>query len=352
MIETAPLTPRQEDILQTIVSTHITTAEAVGSRTVAKKIGYSLSPASVRNVMADLEEMGYVRQPHTSAGRVPTEIGYRLYVDDLMEMYEVVPEQQLWIERLYRSRIKQLEELFELSTNLLSIATHYTAVVQTPTTAAETIKRVDLVPLDARKVVAIIVTHTGEVRKCISAVPDDMMEYEIGRVEAFANEKLCSLAFSEALEMLDSIQDSDDAEDEKPAGLLKVLLEEILAEDDARDVFLDGVENIFDQPEFADLDLLRPVLSVLDKKRCLNELLECCILKGEATEVCIRIGSENPLDGIRSCSIVASPYRVGGRMSGAIGVIGPTRMEYSRASSLVAFVAGRLGSVLTEMCGG
>lgn len=352
MNQAIPLTRRQEDIFQTIVKTHITTAEAVGSRTVAKKIGYVLSPASVRNVMADLEEMGYVRRPHSSAGRIPTEIGYRLYVNDLMEMHEVEPEQQFWIERLYQSRVKQIEELFDLSTKLLAMATHYTAVVQTPAAATETIRRVDMVPLDARKVVAVIVTHTGEVRKRISMLPEGTTDSEIKRVAAFANEKLCSLTFSEARALLNSPQDQACPEDEELAGLAMVLLEEVLSEDEVRDVLLDGVENIFDQPEFADINRLRPVLSVFDKKRRLNELLEYCIPENETANVCIRIGSENPFDDVRSCSIVASPYRVDGRTCGVIAVVGPTRMEYSRACSLVAFVAERLGGVLTEMCGG
>ncbi len=352
MIKEAPLTRRQEDILQAIVITHITTAVAVGSRTVSQRMDYALSPASVRNVMADLEEMGYVRRPHTSAGRVPTESGYRLYVDDLMEASGVEPEQQLLIERLYRSRVKRLGELFELSTKLLSMATHYTAVVQTPAVRMETIKRVHLVPLGERKAVAIVVTHTGEVRKCVSVLPEDTTDHEIERAAALANRKLDSLTFPEARETLDSLGGAACPEDERLACFLRELFEKVLSEDEAREVYLDGVENIFDQPEFADLDRLRPVLSVLDKKNCLNELLECCIPEDDGFDVCIRIGSENPLDGVRSCSIVASPYCVGGRHGGAIGVIGPTRMEYSRASSLVAFVADQLGGVLTEMCGG
>jgi heat-inducible transcriptional repressor len=352
MIQEIPLTRRQEDILQTIVKTHITTASAVGSRTVAREIGYPLSPASVRNVMADLEEMGCVRQPHTSAGRIPTEVGYRIYVNALMETYDVEPEQQLWIDRVYRSRIEQIEELFDLSTKLLSMATHYTAVAQTPATATETIRHVDFVPLDARKVVAVVVTHTGEVKKRISTLPEDATDREIRRIAAFANEKLCSLTFSEARALLDSTGDSACPEDEKLGGVVMILLDDVLSEDAARDVFLDGIENIFDQPEFADINMLRPVLSVFDKKRYLNELLGYCVPEDEAADVCIRIGSENPLDGVRSCSVVASPYRVDGRTLGVIAVVGPTRMEYSRACALVAFVAERLGGVLTEMCGG
>ncbi|UCD57055.1 MAG: heat-inducible transcription repressor HrcA [Candidatus Hydrogenedentota bacterium] len=345
------LTERHKDILQAIINTHIATAEAVGSRTVAKKMGFSLSPASIRNVMADLEEMGYVRQPHTSAGRVPTDSGYRLYVDVLMEIGEVQQEERRQIEQLYRARIEQVEDLMELSSRLLSILTHYTAVVQTPKMDTETIKHVEVVPLSSGKVLVMLVTNVGNVRKNVTILPRGITDSEIEQIAAFLNEKLYSLSFAAARSLLGSYDDSDNRLEGRLAGLaLRVL--GVLAESEAREVYLDGRENIFDQPEFSDLERLRPVLRVFDEKSRLNELLECCMPEDEITEVCIRIGSENPLYDVRGCSIVASPYRVGGCTTGAIGVIGPTRMQYSRASSLVAFVANKLSLVLTELSGG
>ena len=346
------LTERHKDILQTIINTYITTAEAVGSRTVAKQMGFKLSPASIRNVMADLEEMGYVRQPHTSAGRIPTDSGYRLYVDVLMETPEVDPEEQDQIERFYQSRIRQIEDLMELSSRLLSVFTHYTAVVQIPTVGAEAIKRVELVPLLSQKVLVVVVTSVGNVRKQVAVLPEGVTDFEIDRVAAFLNEKLCGLSFIAARSLLVSFRDSSDRLDEKLAGLALKILQETLAEDRAREVYLGGKENIFDQPEFRDFDRLRPVLRVLDGNERLNRLLECCVPEDGETDVGVRIGSENPLDDARGCSIVASPYRIGRRATGALGVIGPTRMLYSRASSFVAFVAGRLGRALTEISGG
>lgn len=347
---TAELTGRQKNILQSIVNTYIITAEAVGSRTVARRMDFKLSPASVRNVMADLEGMGYVCRPHTSAGRVPTEIGYRLYVNALMQTETIEIEQQRRIAELYRARIKQIEDLLELSTRLLSMSTHYTAVAQTPTVDVETINRVELVPLSSGKLVAILVTNTGDVRKHVAAMPEETTDSEVERLAAFLNERLRSLSFSEAISLLNSYDDSAHLVDGELAGVVREMLEEAVAAEYEREVYLDGVENIFDQPEFQDLDSLRPVLRVLDEKKYLNELLEFCVSEDGMTRICIRIGSENPLDDVKGCSIVASPYRIDGRIRGAIGVIGPTRMRYSRASSLVGFVAEQLGAVLTEMC--
>jgi heat-inducible transcriptional repressor len=346
------LTSRQADILQAIVNTHIKTAEAVGSRTISRKMGSKLSPASVRNVMADLEEMGFVRQPHTSAGRIPTETGYRQYVDSLMETEEVALDERRRIEEFYRARIRRIEELMELTTKLLSAATHYTAVVQTPVADAETIKRVELVPIASGRVVAIIVTNTAEVRKHIAELPEGTSDHEVERLAGFLNGKLQSLTFAGAKKFLGSLDGLGCPGGEDMAELAKRLMESALSEGDSRSVFLDGIEYIFDQPEFNELSRVRPVLKLLDEKSLLNELLEYCIDDDEMSDVNIRIGPENSLDGVRGCSVVVSPYRVGGKTKGAIGVIGPTRMQYSRACSLVAFVAGRLSHVLTEMSGG
>ena len=352
MTRTRPLSRRQEQILQSIVNTHIRTAETVGSRTVAKTMDYALSPASVRNVMADLEEMGYVCQPHRSAGRIPTEAGYRHYVDSLMETYEVELEERRRIDRLYVTRMRRIEEILDFSTRLLSTATHYTAVVQRPATDTEKIECVSLVPLASGKVVTVIVTNTGDVRKHVAALREGASDLEIERIAAFLNDKLRSLTFCEASELLESINESDCPGGGHMADMARQTMDEALCEDDGPDVFLSGVENIFDQPEFKDLSSVRPILRVFDEKKGLNELLECGAPEDAAKSVRIRIGSENQLDGVKSCSVVASPYRVNGRASGAVGVIGPTRMRYSRTSSLVTFVAERLGRALTEICGG
>ena len=352
MNQDVSLTERQQRILQAVVKTHITTAEAVGSRTVAKRMGFKLSPATVRNVMADLEEMGYVRQPHTSAGRVPTDSGYRVYVDTLMEIYEVDPEEQQRIEELYRPKVKEIEELMELSSGLLSILTHYIAVVQTPKIELETIKHVELVPLFPEKMLIVLVTSIGDVRKRVAVLPQGMTEADVKQLTVFLNEKLYDLSFVAARSLLDWFNDPANPLDEKLAQFAVKIMGEILGEAEPRGVYLDGMGKIFEQPEFRNVEQLRPVLRVLDEKRQLNDLLEWCLSGNEITGVCIRIGSENPLDDVRNCSIVVSPYRVCGRPTGAIGVIGPTRMEYSRASSLVAFVADKLGQVLTLLSGG
>ena len=345
------LTDRQGRILQAIINTYITTAEAVGSRTVAKKMGFMLSPASVRNVMADLEDMGYVHQPHTSAGRIPTETGYRLYVNALMERQEIEREKQEMVDELYRSKIKQIEEILELSSRMLSLLSQYTAVVQMPAMDVETIRHVNLVPLSSTKVVVVLVSSNGNIIKRIAILSDDIEESEVDRLNAFLNEKICSLSFAAARSVIESLKDSTSIADKKLTSFAREIMDEVLAEDE-RDIYLDGIENIFDQPEFKDLSRLRPVIRVLDEKKHLNELLEFCMPADDVSGVYIRIGSENMLDDVRSCSIIVSPYRIGGRTRGAIGVIGPTRMQYSRASSVVGFMADKLGNVLTEMCRG
>jgi heat-inducible transcriptional repressor len=269
-----------------------------------------------------------------------------------MEIYKVELEEQRRIDQLYRARMERIEKILQLTATLLSKATHYTAVVQTPTAGVETIKRVELVPLASGKVVAIVVTNTGTVRKQVARLREGTTDHEIERVASFLNEKLNSLTLSEASTLMDSLDRSTYPGGDGMAEMARWAMYEALFKIDKRDVYLDGVENIFDQPEFKELNSVRPVLRVFEEKKNLNELLEFGVPDGDMDEVRIRIGSENPLDEVKMCSVVASPYVVDGRALGVVGVIGPTRMQYSRACSLVAFVAERLGCVLTEMCGG
>jgi len=352
MTTATPLTDRQQDVLQAIINTHITTADAVGSRTVAKNMGNRLSPASIRNVMSDLEEMGYVQQPHTSAGRIPTDSGYRVYVNNLMKIHVVKLEQRRWIEDHYEYGIKQIEDLLETTANLLSMLTHYTAVVQLPRKDLETIRLVELVPLSGSRIVVIIVTDTGNVRKQLALLPRDTTDAEREKLTHFLNDRLHGLSFAAARSVLESFDGESDPLNERLARLAAELLDEALADDRPREIFLEGIENIFEEPEFRNIEHLRPVLRVLDEKRRVNRLLEYCVPEDELTDIRICIGSENPLDDVRNCSIVASPYHIGNQMRGAIGVIGPTRMRYSLASSFVAFVANELGLFLTKMSGG
>lgn len=346
------LTDRQQDVLQAIINTHITTADTVGSRTVAKNMGNRLSPASIRNVMSDLEEMGYVKQPHTSAGRIPTDLGYRVYVNNLMKTHVVKLEQRRWIEDHYEYGIKQIEDLLETTASLLSILTHYTAVVQLPKRDLETIKFVELVPLSGARVVVIIVTDTGNVRKHLALLPRDTTDAEREKLAHFMNDRFNGLSFAKARSALETLDSGSDALNEKLARLATELLADALDDDRPREIFLEGIENIFEEPEFKNIERLRPVLRVLDEKRRVNLLLEYCVPEDELNDIRISIGSENPFDDIRNCSVVASPYHIGDKMWGAIGVIGPTRMRYSLASSFVAFVADQLGLFLTKISGG
>jgi heat-inducible transcriptional repressor len=353
MKQDSPLNERQKDILQAVVTTHITTASAVGSRTVAKKMGYRLSPASIRNVMSDLEELGYVRQPHTSAGRVPTDVGYRVYVDDLMGIHELASEELDSIRELLGPDVGEVEELMALACRLLSLLSNYTAVIQTPNVETEVIKHVELLSFSAEKLLVILVTNLGEVRKRVMPKPPALAHDDIEKLSAFVNLKFVSLSFSAARSLLESFQrlEIESAENALAAFAAEVM-QDLFIEENPRELILGGMENIFSQPEFQDLGQLRPLLRMLDEKRRLNELLESFYEEDMAPSVCIRIGSENPVADVRNCSIIASPYCIGGRSMGAVAVIGPTRMQYARASSLVAVVANELGHILTIISGG
>jgi heat-inducible transcriptional repressor len=268
-----------------------------------------------------------------------------------MDIYKLALDELNSIEELLEPGVGEVEELMGLASHLLSLLSQYTAVVQTPKAETETIKHVELISLSADKLLVILVTNLGEVRKRLVVKSTVPAEENVERLAAFLNQKFCSLSFAAARSLLESYRKSCDTADGLTTLAVEVM-EELFSDETPREVYLGGMENIFSQPEFQDVERLRPVLRVLDQKRQLNHLLEKLFLEDMTPSVCIQIGSENPVDDIRNCSIIASPYRIGGKMMGAICVIGPTRMQYARASSLVAVIANKLGHVLSILSGG
>jgi len=339
------LNDRHHGVLRAIVVDYIRTAEPVGSRTISRKYGFSLSPATIRTAMSDLEEMGYVSQPHTSAGRVPTDLGYRLYVDKLMDRPLLSEAEVQHIEEQVIPPRGEVEDMLREAGKLLSALSPYVAVVMTPRLHESQFRRVEFVSLDADQVLVILLTETDLVHHKVVKVEEPMGQEELERIARCLTDLLRGRTLREVRDHLVSLMAEEKAQyDRMLARALRFGARALEAEPDG-DVYVAGAAHIADQPEFADIAKMKALFGAFEEKSKLVRLLNSCLTGEDFT---IFIGSEIPVSEIQELSVIASPYRRGGRVLGVLGVLGPTRMDYGRALALVETTARMLSRALTE----
>lgn len=339
------LDDRKQLILYTLIHDYIVTASPVGSGRLAQKYKLGLSPATVRHELAQLEEMGYLHQPHTSAGRIPTDEGYRLYVDGLTAQSGLTPAEQRFIHQSFMSLNKEMSELMRKTSVLLSELTNYVAIVMSPALKKSVIKHLDLVSISPHRVLAVIITDAGCVAKDIVELKDKVTPDAVKRVERELNSKLQSKTAGQIQRGVELRAEKDAA-----GGLGEQVLDAVLhlleAEDEIDRVFTEGTSAILSQPEFGKLARVQSLLETLEKGYTLLSVLGDVFV---AQGAMVRIGSENPQKEMRECSLVATRYRLGEESSGAIGLVGPTRMNYTRAISAVECIAQNLSDVLDSL---
>ena len=317
------LDERKYLILQAIIDDYIMTAMPVGSRTISRKSGVGYSPATIRNEMSDLEELGYLDQPHTSAGRVPSYKAYRLYVDHLMKTCKLTSDERERMHEHLVSRSKQVEGVIRSAANVLSDATKYTSVIVAPKLGTLRIKHVQLVPVAERTALMVIVTSAGIVKDAVIRVPEGLDADDLYSISRMLTQKLADQplegvrqAFAEMLR--------NNMENRRLLGeALQVIEQRLEAGGDASDVIVGGQSNLLEYPEYSDVNKARNFLTVLESKDTLRKLMN----QGGGMEVTIRIGPENKVPELSDCSIVTASYRVGDHNTGALGIIGPTRMN-------------------------
>ncbi len=335
------LSERKKRILQAIVRDYICSAEPVGSRTIARRYSLGLSPATIRNEMADLEETGYLEQPHTSAGRIPSQLGYRFYVDSLMEKVFLTKEEVMAIEKtLQEVKIKEIDKFIQQISRVISSVTNYTSLVFGPMIRRSAFKQLKVLPLEAGEGLAILITDTGFIKHKVIKLPPSLQEKELERMVAFINHRFVGLT-------IDTITTSLLKEVKRDlinnVGLLNETLN--LIEDASRSeegkLFLGGTTNILNQPEFRDVNKAKSLLSLFEEEELLGTLLGGASPKG----IEVRIGEENKLEEFKDCSLVVTTYKLVGNTIGTIGVLGPTRMEYARVIALVEHLVVRLNNI-------
>lgn len=352
---------RKRQILHSIINEYIASAEPVGSRHIAKNLGLGLSSATIRNEMADLEEMGYLEQPHTSAGRVPSDKGYRFYVNELMGDYQLNVKELNMLRGMMQFQIGQLDKVMKSAADFLSQFTHYTAFATTPEMKQGAIKTIELVPIDSSSMLIILVTNEGIMKnKRVMISPGISKEF----IQSFSNllrEKLSGLTLEEIdVRKIGEIKSAMQSNFEMLFPVLDFISAII---DDVRqeaEVYVSGTTNIFDYPEYSDLQKARSFLEFLEDKQSVTKALVEPERPPEEPEtkikvpknkhrVRITIGKENGLDVMRSSSMVTANYYVGDRVMGKLGIIGPTRMDYSRAVAKIDRISKYLDKILNEL---
>lgn len=337
------LSERSKQILEAIIDDYIRTAEPVGSRTVTRRHGLSLSPATVRNVMSDLEEMGFLASPHTSAGRVPTDKAFRFYVDSLLQVRAIDPDQQDVIRSQYRSHGRDVAELLKETSRILSSISQYVGIVVAPRFAANIFRQIEFVRLCGRRLLAILVSESGVVQNRIIEADEEFAPEDLIRMSNYLNELLQGLSISQVKQRI--IREMENEKVRYDALFSRALkLSEQTLDENTADVFVEGQVNIFEQPEFADVGKMKEIFRAFEEKNQLISLLDRCM---NAERVNIFIGAENFLSRMNEMSVVTAPYASGPNTVGVLGVIGPTRMGYDRVIPIVDFTA----KILSELLG-
>ena len=337
------LSDRSKRILEAVIEDYIATAEPVGSRTITRSHALALSPATVRNVMSDLEEMGLLTSPHTSSGRIPTDKAYRLYVNSILEVKNLARDNREEIRRRCRMAGKDLGDVLKETSRLLSSTSSYMGVVMAPHLGANVFHQMEFVKLSSHRILAILVSQNGTVQNRLLEIEEEIPQEELVRMANYLNGMLQGLTIAQVRErLLAEMQNEKVRYDSMMARALALSQQTIRT--DGAELFLEGQANILDQPEFADAGKMREVFRAFEKKSLLLDLLDRSLL---AEGVQIFIGSESNLLKMEGMSLVTSTYMTGKDTVGVLGVIGPTRMGYGRVIPIVDYTA-RLISRLLE----
>lgn len=321
---------RKIRILQAIIDDYINTAEPVGSRTIAKKYDLGVSSATIRNEMSDLEEMGFLVQLHTSSGRIPSDKGYRLYVDKLMRVSSLSPQEELLIKKsLVTQSVYEIEKTIRQSMALLSELTKLTCIVKGPSVKKSFLRSIQLIKIDGYNLLLVILTDNGIIKNSIIRVFKVVDSNVIEKINNILEVFLKGATFEDINhKIVDDLKNSLFGHQE----IFDILLEEVidcLNEATSPEFYIEGASNILNYPEYKDIDKAKNFLSFLDDINKVKSLLT--LNKG----VTVKIGNENFIDEAKNCSIITAVYGSSDRTLGTIGIIGPTRMDYSKVVSIL-----------------
>ena len=338
------LNERKKKILQIIIEDYISSAEPVGSRTIARKYDLGLSPATIRNEMSDLELLGYLEQPHTSAGRIPSAQAYRFYVDALIEPGTLTDNDMALIDGWYNERRRNIDDIFQSTAKILSRMTQNVSMVLTNQQTIANFCYLKFLPLDSQHAILCIVADDGSIDTNVVAIPLGMsseeMDYLAGKMSKLLEDRNLS---DISVEILQNVH-TDVVEDKLIFSSLLQAVRKMTGRRQEQKVFLGGTKQLLNQPEFRDVERVRNLLGILEEEKVLKDLLQ----GGEDSGLKVTIGSENKFTGIQDCSMVQATYRLNGQIVGTMAVLGPTRMEYGKVISVMDYLHKYLKTILDK----
>ena len=344
-----PLDLRSQAILRAVIEEYVATATPVGSQALVERYRLGVSSATVRNILAELEAAGLLQHPHTSAGRMPTDAGYRFYVESIVESAPLPPVEQLMIRHQFGQVEFASEHWFRLAATTLAGLTRSAGIATPAKPSAAHIRRIDLVAVNERLASLILVLREGSIKQAVVNLDeaDTVDQATLNRVAGMLNDRLHDLTASRADALLARLADADPIE--RLARRVGERILRIMRDYDAaavEEVFSDGLLNVMEAPEFAQSDKLRQVFSVLENRAYLGELVGSVAATGR---IHVLIGAENPSVEMHDVSLVLAPYGRPGRAIGVVGVLGPTRMSYPQAIGTVRFVSGLMNELVDHL---
>lgn len=337
------LSDRDGEIFRILVADYIATADPIGSRTIAKQHPAHLSPATIRNVMSDLTEMGLIAQPHASAGRIPTDVGFRYYVDTLLKRRELTDAEMEAIREKCTGDEPGMGRVLHRASRMLAAVSRYVGLVATPGSERISFKRIEFVPLSHHRLLGILVSQDGQVENRLIETGEEFTYPELERISNYCNQFFVGLSFDEALTKIERELATERADYDRLLKKALLFSKEVLDTASGADVMIDGEVQLLGEPEFAEADKFKRLLEALEEKQKILQMLGRC---REAEGVRIFIGADAGVDGIDALGVVGAPYLKDGRVVGTLGVIGPMRMDYSRVVPIVDFTAKVLGDAL------
>lgn len=327
---------RKKKILQAVIDEYVNTAEPVSSSALVEKYDLKYSSATVRNELADLEKNGYLDKTHTSSGRVPSEKGYRFYVDELIKEDDISLEEMKYIQSKLGSKVNEIEDLAKIATTTLSEITHYTTVAIGPKTDRQLIEEIKFVLLGTRMLMVVIVTDSGLVKETIIKYDEDITQSQVETLNNLFNTKLKGKPLSKIDKPMEEYILS---EINYSIDVIKPIIEQINRIIEEADViYLEGAKKSFDLPEFKSLELTKNFVNVLDKKELMLDILD----SGVAKDINVYIGDENDKKELKDFSVVTFKHSVGDKDLGTIGIIGPKRMNYSKVISVMKYISKKI----------
>lgn len=341
------LNERKLRILKAIINDYFETAEPVGSRTLSRHYDLGISPATIRNEMSDLEELGFILQPHTSSGRIPSDKGYRFYVDMMLQLQKAEYTKLVYMEELKNSAAR-IEDLLKNIGQHLAKETHYTTIVSSPTYKKSKIKNIQLVEVEKNVILAVVVTDGNAIKDYMIRLEHNINQNLLSTIATTMNECLVGLTLNDiSLDKINRIKNQNKEGQEVISKVIDVVFQTI-QEVDETDVYTYGTTNILQFPEFNDISKASHLIKTLEEKDVLKDIVNSTI-ESEDGRVKIVIGEENELEGLKDCSLITTSYHIGGEKVGAIGIIGPKRMDYDRTVQNLRCLIKNVDDILNKL---